>query len=289
MEDLKVLQRVTAELREGRRSFWTGAPFTDDQFVVADVDRFVFHQIMEGLGSLHRNRNGPGVPVVVRHQECPLGGQPGLGVQALLPQSRHSFVHGHPPILTSNPGPLNSCAMCSTRDVSEPSFSISRLRAANGFGKRTRRYLAAPVGWKGSRWIRPMPRDRNSLIICFTFSSPPLISGITGYLTITCRPAWVRALRLARMDSLPRPVLARCFSISSRTTATVIQRPPSSRAPAAHTSTHVPQARQASVVLMTPSSCAIAPCGHAFRHSPQSTQRFSKNIKSGLALRPSGL
>jgi hypothetical protein len=48
VEDLQVLQTVTAQFGIGRGRLGGGAFFADDQLAVADVDRLVLHQVPEG-------------------------------------------------------------------------------------------------------------------------------------------------------------------------------------------------------------------------------------------------
>ena len=76
VQDVEILQAVTAQLGEGRRRLGCVPLFPDDQLARVDLDVLMLQEVGEGFGAAHRLGHQPGFLLVKRRQQLgPLAGE----------------------------------------------------------------------------------------------------------------------------------------------------------------------------------------------------------------------
>ena len=102
VENSEIVGAVTDNLGIGRSGLGLVAPFAHDQLLIADVDGFVGAKVVIGLRPQHRLRVLSNVLAVeLGQQHRAFNRNRWMCVQALLPESLYTVVHGEPPTVTS--------------------------------------------------------------------------------------------------------------------------------------------------------------------------------------------
>jgi hypothetical protein len=119
----QVFSAVAGQLREGRHAFGPGAAFADDEFVVTEVDGFLFAQVPENQGAQH----GQGVLAVVFAVEAVSSRARSMemdGLAAKLSSRRRSILWFiYPPMRTRRPQSCKIFTARSTSPVSDEGMS----------------------------------------------------------------------------------------------------------------------------------------------------------------------